>query len=85
MICNDSETVTADDVRKQAAAIIPGMPNHMTAKDKYEKLSKEFFYKLPLLMEECEKETVRKFSSTIFKVSMVMYFLQSLTIILKCA
>ena len=81
MVCNNySETVTANDVRKQAAAIIPGMPTHTTAKDKYEKLSKEFFYKLPLLMERCTEETVRKFSSTMFKVSMVMYFLQSLTI-----
>ena len=76
MVChNYSETVTAGDVRKQAAAIIPGMPNHTTAKDKYEKLSRDFFYNLPLQMEGCKRETVRKFSSTVFKVSMVSYFL----------
>ena len=90
MVCNNySETVTAGDVRKQAAAIIPGMPNHTTAKEEYEKLSSEFFYKLPLQMEGCKKETVRKFSSTIIKVSMILVSLTitSMVIILislKC-
>ena len=47
--------------------------DHSTVKDQYEELSQKAFHNLPTLMVGCPSENVRRFSGTVFQVSLILH------------